>query len=499
MRHVHALRARRAAGQLHDERGVALLTAVIILALLAVIAGMVVYFSSSSARTASSAAKRSDAAALAEAGLANAMAILSNASTNRTNPSLLPGTTVNYETGTAYYAGAFDATNSVWTLTLKGTAANPTGAAPIVKTASAKVWTSEIVYTTTRTNGDGTTDREIWVMNLDGSGARQVTNDTWENGDAFWSPDTGTFTYESEEDTDAAASAGQSNAGGPASTNREIYTMRVDGSGKLRLTNQPGKPSWNGSSVDEDPQWGPNGKIVFDSMRNGHANSPVSDDPNNHYLSNFDVYIMNSDGTDQVNITACVPDNPTTSSTDESNYWVTTSDHTRCSREEEPAYGPGKVCIQSPRDGDTDVYTIPLTVNADGSVTLGTPQQVTNETNQQAECDWSQDGTKIAYMSWQDGGEPEIYTMNADGSGKVRLTNNTVRDEHPGWTADGRIAFNSNRTSGAVNINNPDGNEEIFVMNADGSNVTQLTFTSGITETRFPDIRNRFVPYGYSG
>jgi hypothetical protein len=53
----------------------------------------------------------------------------------------------------------------------------------------------------------------------------------------------------------------------------------------------------------------------------------------------------------------------------------------------------------------------------------------------------------------------------------------------------GRIAFYSDR----------DGDWEIFVMNADGSNVTQLTFTSGITETRFPDIRNRFVPYGYSG
>lgn len=62
--------------------------------------------------------------------------------------------------------------------------------------------------------------------------------------------------------------------------------------------------------------------------------------------------------------------------------------------------------------------------------------------------------------------EREIYVMEADGSNRVRLTNNQVSDDEPVWSPDGQeIAFVSER----------DGDLEIFVMNADGSNVRQLT------------------------
>jgi TolB protein len=55
--------------------------------------------------------------------------------------------------------------------------------------------------------------------------------------------------------------------------------------------------------------------------------------------------------------------------------------------------------------------------------------------------------------------------MNADGSGLTRLTNNPADDRMPDWSPDGTcIAFHSNR----------DGNEEIYIMNADGSGVTYL-------------------------
>lgn len=61
----------------------------------------------------------------------------------------------------------------------------------------------------------------------------------------------------------------------------------------------------------------------------------------------------------------------------------------------------------------------------------------------------------------------EIYVMEADGSNRIRLTNNRVPDVEPVWSPDGReIAFVSER----------DGDQEIFVMNADGSNVRQLTY-----------------------
>ena len=53
----------------------------------------------------------------------------------------------------------------------------------------------------------------------------------------------------------------------------------------------------------------------------------------------------------------------------------------------------------------------------------------------------------------------EIYSMNADGSNIVRLTNNEVPDGRASWSANGQhITF----ASGVV------GSRDIFVMNANG-------------------------------
>ena len=73
--------------------------------------------------------------------------------------------------------------------------------------------------------------------------------------------------------------------------------------------------------------------------------------------------------------------------------------------------------------------------------------------------------SKIAFVSTRDGNS-EIYVMDADGSNQTRLTNNPGRDGAPTWSPDGtRIAFASTR----------DGNSDIYIMNADGSGVTRLT------------------------
>jgi TolB protein len=80
---------------------------------------------------------------------------------------------------------------------------------------------------------------------------------------------------------------------------------------------------------------------------------------------------------------------------------------------------------------------------------------------------WSPDGRKLAFVSERDG-NAEIYVMNADGSEQENLTRQPSSDSHPSWSPDGgKLAFVSRR----------DGNSEIYVMNADGSGLRNLTRT----------------------
>jgi Tol biopolymer transport system component len=72
---------------------------------------------------------------------------------------------------------------------------------------------------------------------------------------------------------------------------------------------------------------------------------------------------------------------------------------------------------------------------------------------------------RIVFTSDRDSNN-EIYVMDADGSNQKRLTTNAANDLEPAWSPDGtQIVFASDR----------DGDYEIYVMNADGSNQTHLT------------------------
>ena len=476
------------------EQGVALLMVIIVLGAIAIGGVAAVSFSSSSARTADYGASESEARALADAGLSEAMSILNNPGSNLTDPNLLPNTSTTHATGETTWGGAFDSVNSVWALTSTGGSTNPTGGDDARHSASAKVWVADTVFTSNRPMGDGTTDREIWVMNLDGTGPYPLTDNNWEDGDAFWSPDTGTFVFETERDTDAATGAGKSNAGGPSTTNREIYSMRVDGSNLTRLTNAPGVANKKSSSADEDPQWGPNGRIAFDSLRNGH-NDWAAGDPKT--LNNWDVYLMEVDGSNPQNLTECVL-------SPSAGYWTKPNTgpgpSTVCSSDAEPAFGATNImCLQSnAQTGNTALHGLPFTINPDGSITTGVPYILVNSSGKDRECDWSADGTLLLYMSDRDG-DYEIFVMDITTGIETQLTFNTLNDEHPGFTPDNRIVFNSTRITGAVNINNPDGGEEMFIMNVDGSNVTQISFTPSGYENRFPDVRTRFDLYDYAG
>jgi Ca2+-binding RTX toxin-like protein len=68
-------------------------------------------------------------------------------------------------------------------------------------------------------------------------------------------------------------------------------------------------------------------------------------------------------------------------------------------------------------------------------------------------------------MSGRDGND-EVYVMDANGQNPTNLTNNVAADFDPAFSPDGtKIAFTSGR----------DGDAEVYVMDADGQNPTRLT------------------------
>ena len=106
---------------------------------------------------------------------------------------------------------------------------------------------------------------------------------------------------------------------------------------------------------------------------------------------------------------------------------------------------------------------------------------ITNNSYDDYSPAWSQDGRRIAFVSYR-GGDAEIYVMNANGSDVTQLTHDT-HSTPPAWSPEGgRIAFAS---SG-----------EIYVMNADGSNVTKLKGSFGLSPAWSPDSqRIAFASY----
>ena len=92
---------------------------------------------------------------------------------------------------------------------------------------------------------------------------------------------------------------------------------------------------------------------------------------------------------------------------------------------------------------------------------------------------WSPDGSNIAFISSRnDPGDPitcdpfcnwDIYIMNANGTNLQQVTNHPAGDQYPVWSPDGtQLAFESFRG----------GNKEIYVMNIDGSEISNLTNNS---------------------
>jgi TolB protein len=111
----------------------------------------------------------------------------------------------------------------------------------------------------------------------------------------------------------------------------------------------------------------------------------------------------------------------------------------------------GKIVFSARRDGPGEIYLL----TAEGET------NITNDPSEDAEASISPDGNKVAFASDRDG-IFHIYVVNVDGSGLVKLTSEAAGDLSPRWSPDGKqIAFS--RTG------------SLFVMDADGTNVRQIT------------------------
>jgi serine/threonine-protein kinase len=205
-----------------------------------------------------------------------------------------------------------------------------------------------IAFTSQRTGGF-----DVFIMNVDGTQQRRLTSMTSTGMGAAapaWAPDGKRIAFHTRVKTN------------------DIYVIKVDGTGLIRLTDEPGGARF--------PDWSPDGqRILFVSRRNGNA----------------DIYVMNADGTNKVRLTSSA------------------------GMDLQPEWSPDgkRIVFQSDRDGEIQIYTM----NADGSDQL----RITNYAGEDGYPSWSPDGRRIVFQR-RVLGHSQIFTMNADGSDVRRLT-----------------------------------------------------------------------------
>jgi TolB protein len=262
-----------------------------------------------------------------------------------------------------------------------------------------------------------------------------------ENAEAYFSPDGRRLIFQAAEKGDGCD---------------QIYSMNIDGSDRRLLSNGQGKTTCSYFTPD-------NKHIVYASTFKASPACPPKPDFSRGYVwalyPGFDIFRADLDGRNVKPLT-------TTPRYDA----------------EATIRKDGTIVFTSLRDGDLDIYTM----DKDGR----NVKRLTTELGYDGGPFWSYDGTRIVYRAHHPQTEQEkadylallkqdlirpskldLWVMNADGSGKRRVTNNGKANFAPFFFPDGkRIIFSSN-------MDDPRGrNFDLYVINVDGTGLERVTF-----------------------
>jgi dipeptidyl aminopeptidase/acylaminoacyl peptidase len=266
-----------------------------------------------------------------------------------------------------------------------------------------------IVFTSNR---DGAFNLEIYSMNPNGSGVTRLTNSPGNDSQPAVSPDGNRIVFTSNRDGDS-----------------DLYVMNADGSGELQITNF--------AANEVQPAFAPDGQgIVF-----------VSDTG----FGDTDIYLRASEG--DVRLLTQEIFDPTDPNPPQ---------------DDRPASTPtaNRIAFESDREGNENIRIQPL-YKSSGF-------RITDDPAFDGRPNWSPDGKRIVFESDRPNRvgrtTSSIFVMRAFGQDQRRLTNRAgqriTQDLYPAFSPNGaRIVFESNR----------DGNSEIYSMEPNGSGVTRLT------------------------
>lgn len=255
-------------------------------------------------------------------------------------------------------------------------ASTPTPTAPV------KTGAGLIVFQSNRAGND-----DIYVINPDGTGLSQLTNDPAPDQLPAWSPDGKHIAFASDRDG-----------------NPEIYVMSANGSNVRRLTK-------TGSAREYNPIWSPDGKRI----------ACVAE----HDLGTVDIVIMNADGSNEKVLATDVKGEIFT-------FFLSWSPDGK-----QIAFVAG----DTKQNGNSDIYVV--------NVSDSSTKRLTSADGDDISPAWSPNGKQIAFSSNRNG-PPTLFVMDADGGNQKAIGGDRVGIQ-PSWSPDGQQLIYTGQATDAEN------------------------------------------------